>query len=196
MAEFDVANLKEQRPGATQEKTLSPTGKAGVYRHRESGQEAIALWDPLLGNTQAEALMRVGFEYVRDAEDDEIKNLVTPSLQANKDQNLVKSNEDEVKGILARLNAVEAENARLREQRDKPTSQTELSQEMAKSAAVQKVAERGTDNSGDVASSGGVNAPLTPQVTAESDEEKTNDEESVKPRRGRPAKTSEENGDK
>lgn len=139
---YDVSNLPNARPGATAEKTLSKTGIAGVYRHPQSGQEAIAVWDPLTGNTQAEALMRTGFEYVRDVKDGDIKTLVEASIQNEQDKSLVKSNKDEVKGILARVNAMEAENAKLREELNSQGNPTTDSQDHAKEEAVRKTEER------------------------------------------------------
>lgn len=163
MSEFATGDeLKHSAPGETREKTLSITGKAGVYRHPKSGAEAIAQWDPLLGNTQAEALLRVGFEFVRDVEEGDIKSLVTASLQQDKDKAPISDNTDEVKGILARLNAAEAELAKKKESEQKEETQTELSQEKAKVAAFEKTAERGPDNSGDVLPSGGVNSSVEP----------------------------------
>lgn len=74
---------------------------SGVYRHPESGQEAIVQSDPLWGNTQAQAFARLGFKFVREANEDEIKTL--PEIAADSR----KAEEGNLKGISARLDALE-----------------------------------------------------------------------------------------
>ncbi len=145
MAEFATGDeLKRSRPGQTQEKSNGVTGNAGLYRHPGSGETAIVQWDPLLGNTQAEAFLKVGFEFVREAKPEEVKNLLTASLQADADKSLIKSNEDDVKGILARLGAAEAELAKKREADNHVADEAELSQEHAKDAALEQTKARET----------------------------------------------------
>jgi glucan-binding YG repeat protein len=139
----------------------------GVYRHPQTGQEIIALDDPITGDAQARGYVRVGFEFVRDVKDNEVKSvgLTSPSEDfAKHPQRKLDDQSDVLKGLAARMNALESENAKLREQAVRESTPadapTEQSQKGAQEAAEQKVAERGTDNSGDVAANGGVNTPV------------------------------------
>lgn len=138
---------------------------AGVYRHPATGAEIIALDDRYSGDAQARGYVRAGFEWVRDAKEGEVKSVGVPPSEdfASKPERKLESDSEELKGIRARLNALESENAKLREQGNAPVpeSPTEESQQHAQAAAEQKTEERGTDNSGDVAAKGGVNAPVT-----------------------------------
>ncbi len=109
----DNETLKRSKPGATPEEVNSLTGKAGLYRHPESGQEAICTWDPLLANTQAEAFLRLGFEFVRDVEPGEIKTPIAASLEAEAAKGRTAASVADVKGIQARLENLEASNASL-----------------------------------------------------------------------------------
>lgn len=86
---------------------------AGVYRHKESGQEAIVIEDPLWGNTQAQAFAQVGFEYVRPAEEGEIKTM--PEMAAA-DRS---AQDSSLKGLEARIGQLEGvrdENQRLKDE--------------------------------------------------------------------------------
>lgn len=74
---------------------------SGVYKHPESGQVAIVQGDPLWGNTQAQAFARLGFKFVREANEGEIKTL--PELAADSR----KAEEGNLKGLSARLDALE-----------------------------------------------------------------------------------------
>lgn len=74
---------------------------SGVYRHPESGQEAIVQSDPLWGNTQAQAFARLGFKFVREAKVGEIQTLPELAMEARS------ADAETNKGILARLNALE-----------------------------------------------------------------------------------------
>lgn len=57
--------LRSSAPGeAEQSSTANP---AGLYVHPASGAKAIALYHPKFGAAQADGLVRVGFEWVRDA---------------------------------------------------------------------------------------------------------------------------------
>lgn len=153
MAESTMTEkLKRSKPGETQEDTNSLTGPAGVYVHPGSGEELIVRYDPLLGNTQAEAAIRVGFVWKRDVKPDEVKELATPSLQHAADEGARTGESGAMKGVQSRLDALEAENARLRAAQP-PQTQTELSQAEAIAAADKQTADRGTDNAGAVTTS-------------------------------------------
>lgn len=177
--------LKRSKPGETQEETQSLTGQAGLYRHPGSGEELITLYDPLTGDAQSEAAIRVGFERVRDAKPEEVKVLATASLQNETDKAAYSDNTDAIKGIQARLNANEAETAQLREENERLKSglpQTDLSQAAAVEEADAQTAARGTDNTGALATDSNVGglqgsgADASSTVSDETEEEDTTDE--------------------
>lgn len=99
---------------------------SGVYVHPESGQRAIVQSDPLWGNTQAQAFARLGFKFEREATADEVKTLPELAIKSTS------ANQDTLKGLAARLDAVENKSA---EQADALASKTEenkaLSEEVA-----------------------------------------------------------------
>lgn len=179
--------LKRSAPGETQEDTNSLTGAAGLYRHPGSGAELITLHDPLLGDAQSEAAIRVGFKRVRDAKPEEVKVLAIASLDAESERAKVNDNSDAVKGITARLNALEAENAKLREQASKSPTSVEMSQAEGLREADEQTARRGTDNTPTSAGVGGVNSGTTPGAQDPSntepneDGDEGDDEEEAKP---------------
>ena len=82
---------------------------SGVYRHPESGQEAIVQSDPLWGNTQAQAFARLGFKFVREATADEVKTL--PEIAAD----TRRAEEGNLKGLSARLDQLEDKTAKSEE---------------------------------------------------------------------------------
>src|SRR4051794_5912502 len=88
----------------------------GLYRHPQSGAEVVTLSDPLYGDTQSEAFVRLGFERVGDAPEGYVKSVVAPSEAWEDRPKANKADADDMKGLLARVNAVEAENARLKSQ--------------------------------------------------------------------------------
>lgn len=79
---------------------------SGLYRHPESGQEAIVQSDPLWGNTQAQAFARLGFKFVREATAGEVKTLPEIAMDTRK------ADEGNLKGLAARLDALEDSNAK------------------------------------------------------------------------------------
>lgn len=103
------------KPGETAEVSDLPQAPAGVYQHA-NGQTAIIQTDPLLGDGQAQAFMRAGFEFVREADPSEISTLETASIDHANKVTANKADADDVKGLLARVNAIEAENSRLKAQ--------------------------------------------------------------------------------
>lgn len=89
---YDVEKLKSSKAGQTAETSDKEVAGAGLYRH-PNGTELITIEDPLFGNAQAEAAMRVGFEYVRPALEGEVKSIVeiqkevvNPVTQAQEDK--------------------------------------------------------------------------------------------------------------
>lgn len=112
---------------------------AGLWRHKESGQEAIVQDDPLFGNAQAQAFLQTGFEFVRPAEPGEVKTL--PELQAE----VRNESESNVKGLSARLDLLENSNAKTQEALDAASEENrKLAEDNAKLredlAQAQKVA--------------------------------------------------------
>lgn len=109
-----TAKLKASAPGETAEETNSATGTAGLYRHPISGAEVITLSDPLYGDAQSEAAIRVGFVRISDAPEGSIKQInLVEEVTAAKATGLASSSDD-IKGLLARVNAQDAEIARLK----------------------------------------------------------------------------------
>lgn len=109
-----TAKLKASAPGQTAEETNSATGTAGLYRHPISGAEVITLSDPLYGDAQSEAAIRVGFVRVRDVQPEEIVQInLVQEVTNNRSTGLANSSDD-IKGLLARVNAQDAEIARLK----------------------------------------------------------------------------------
>lgn len=161
--------------------TVGPTAEVDASRppevwvHPPSGNTAILQWDPIMGSAQHNAFERVGFVFDHVAKPEEVKTLETASI--DKENQTLRGNAsiEDVKNVMARVQAVEAENAKLKEQLGgKPQTATEVSQEHAKDEAVAKTEERGTDNSGSQTDLGGVNAqdsatsaPSAPETTDE-----------------------------
>jgi hypothetical protein len=69
-----------------------------------------------------------------------------------------------LKGLRARLAALEAEQDKRKEAESQELNTTTESQLRAQLAATEKTLERGTDNSGDVEANGGVNTDATPSA--------------------------------
>jgi|ERR1044072_2284272 hypothetical protein len=118
--------------------------EAGLYRHPQTGEELVTKSDPLWGNAQSEAVVRVGFEYVGPAPKDYEKTL--PELNAA--QQLNKDTED-LKGIQARLNALEYEKAVAEATQSVDSSVPGA--DLAKNNAARAVEARGQGDAGEVA---------------------------------------------
>lgn len=88
----------------------SETGKrpAGLYRHPDSGAELVTLEDSLLGDAQSRAAERTGFQYVGPAPEGYVKTLgIASDDHAGQPERKIESDADELKGLRARLNALE-----------------------------------------------------------------------------------------
>lgn len=112
---YNVDNLKSAQAGQTREEGGRDVPGAGLYRHPESGQEAIVIDDPLWGNTQAQAFSRLGFKYVRPAEEGEIKTMPELAMDQRK------AEESSLKGLEARIGKLEG----VQEENTKLTSEVE-----------------------------------------------------------------------
>lgn len=128
MADYDLKNLDKSRPGMTTEKSDDGLRPAGVYKHPVSGETLIVQNDPLFGDGQARAAERVGFVFEREAKPGEIKTIVDAPAVVQETPKAVDTSLDDLKGLRARINALEAE-AVIRE-------------DLAKEAATLKVAEQ------------------------------------------------------
>lgn len=128
-------------------------GKAGLYRHSESGQEAHTTSDPLYGEAQSNAFEHLGFVRVRDSYPEEL-HTVPSVIQAATDKEA-----ESLKGLSARVaglesvkadnDALAAENAQLK---------ADLAAAQAGSAA--PAASEGSDADGE-------SALLDPKATVE-----------------------------
>lgn len=109
---YNTENLRNNQPGKTAE-SGSQSYEAGLYRHpeaidKETGKlaEMITLYDPLFGNAQSEAAVRLGFVRISDAPEGSIKNIIEVQKDAKQ------FNTDTVMSDKARLDALELESLR------------------------------------------------------------------------------------
>lgn len=122
-------------------------GKAGLYRHPESGQEQITLSDPLFGEAQSNAFVQLGFVRIRDARPGEVKTVLDLTLAATATET------DSLKGLSARvaqMEGVNEENKDLRAQVEKYRKEalaradaTNVSGHAAKTEAAENIRDRG-----------------------------------------------------
>lgn len=117
--ETDKDTLAQSSPGQTREKTGGARHSAGLYRHPQTGKEAITLEDPLYGNAQSEAFVRVGFERIRDAKPEEIKNLSGLAIEARKGSARTEMSEED------RTRIDRIENRQLQDENEKLKKQLE-----------------------------------------------------------------------
>lgn len=158
MSEYNIENLAKKKGGKTAEDNNTGLFEAGVWEHPEAKNpdgtpiQIITLYDPLFRNVQSEAVARFGYVRVRDVKEGDV---VLLSAQYDKIKNGTDSNEG-LKGIQARLSALEAENAQLRAQNDaketeKPEAdeskplKTQNSSELAATAEAEGVDLSGAD---------------------------------------------------
>lgn len=133
--QYDTSKLQSSRPGKTRE-TGGKEAPAGLWRHPESGQEAITLEDPLFGNAQSQAFLRAGYEFIRPAREGEVKSLPELHLEAR--------DASDVKGLSARLDKLEnvaKDNEELGEQNKSLAAEVEdLKKQLAEKAEAEKKA--------------------------------------------------------
>jgi hypothetical protein len=155
-----VAKMSEVSGNTGQVAGSNEKLKGGVYKHPQTGEEIIALDDPITGDAQARGYVRVGFEYVRDIKPGDVREVgISPSEDhAKQPERANEVRSSELEELRSRLAALEGKQAVKAEKKLQVDTATEESQKQAQDAAEQKVEERGTDNSGDVEASGGVNA--------------------------------------
>lgn len=138
---YDVKNLAVNAPGKTRENSSDATPEAGLWRHPESGQEEITLFDPLFGNAQSEAYKRMGYVRVGDAPEGSVKTFhdVAPTTESA----------DERTRLVARNEYLEQELAKQRGDHVNPSDATQAAGEVAKAHAVESHNSR--DQGGQVA---------------------------------------------
>ena len=99
----------------SQERPLRPSG---VYELKnEDGKVVdtiIVKTHPKFGDSQAAAVERVGYRYVREARKDEVKTIEVDVKQLSTEDKAGNVTQDDLKGLQARLNALEKENADLK----------------------------------------------------------------------------------
>lgn len=125
---YDLDSLKKggNKPGQTKEQSDKGELDAGLYRHPATGEELITIADPLFGNPQADAAIRVGFEYVRPAKPEEIKSII----EVNREERVNQS--EEAASDRARLDQLEL--AELRREKAERLKAEELSTKVAADA--------------------------------------------------------------
>lgn len=99
----------------SQERPLRPSG---VYELKnEDGKvvdSIIVKTHPKFGDSQAAAVERVGYRFVREAHKDEVKTIEVDVKQLSTEDKAGNVTQDDLKGLQARLNALEKENADLK----------------------------------------------------------------------------------
>lgn len=161
---YDTEQLKTNKGGATLETSDTAPTPAGLYRHPESKQEVVTLFDPLYGDVQSEGIKRLGFEYVGPAPEGSTKSIVEVILDEKKNDSTagLADRIAKLEGVQANADATAAENADLRKQLaalQAKDTQTVESGELAKTEAVKQTEARGPENTPDANS--GVNQSET-----------------------------------
>lgn len=95
----------------SQERPLRPSG---VYELKNEDGEVvdtiIVKTHPKFGDSQASAVERVGYRFVREAKKDEVKTIEVDAKQLATEDKAGNVSQDDLKGLQARLNALEKEN--------------------------------------------------------------------------------------
>lgn len=170
--------------GQTLEVSDKPATPAGLYRHPESGQEMITLWDPLFGDAQSEAAVRVGFVRVGDAPEGAVKSVVESILESReKDSSVagIASRLAKLEGLAEDKKAVEAENAQLKQElerlRTSDSANVTLAQEAVKTEAAQRVLRQtGEDKAAEEVAAVAASVPTTAPVPSEEDVKKAEED--------------------
>lgn len=140
-------------------------GRAGLYRHPESGQEMHTLSDPLFGEAQSNAAVQLGFVRIRDSKPEEVKtvldfNVAAKAVEADSLKGL-SARMAQLEGVADRNKELEAEVEKLRKEALDRADATNLSGHDAKEAAAQKIVDRDQDGDSDPRKQVG-DAPGTP----------------------------------
>ena len=170
--------------GQTLEVSDKPATPAGLYRHPESGQEMITLWDPLYGDAQSEAAVRVGFVRVGDAPEGAVKTVVESILESReKDSSVagIATRLAKLEGLAEDKKAVEAENAQLKQElerlRTSDSANVTLAQEAVKTEAAQRVLRQtGESNAAEEVAAVAAAAPTTAPVPSEEEVKKAEED--------------------
>jgi len=152
LANSRAGETAESNGFGSQERPLRP---AGVYQLKnDAGEvvdEIIVKVHPKFGDSQAAAAERVGYRFVRDAKPGEVKEIEVDAKYLATENQLGGITADEnMKGVMARLSALEKENADLRAgktaEENKGAADGDVkaeSKDNAKVAAAQQLENRG-----------------------------------------------------
>ncbi len=123
---YNVKDLNKNKPGETAENSSRPSPQAGLYQHPEAKNpdgtpvEAITMYDPLFGDAQSEAFVRLGFVRVGDAPEGAIKTII----EQNMNDRAYNSNVESLSGVNSRVDALElAELRRYKAEREEAERQ-------------------------------------------------------------------------
>lgn len=116
LAASKAGETAETNGFGSQERPLRP---AGVYQLKNKAGEVVSTIivknHPKFGDGQAAAAQRVGYEFVREARKDEVKEIEVDAKYLSTENKAGGQDSDEtMKGIQARLTALEKENADLK----------------------------------------------------------------------------------
>ena len=115
LANSRAGETAESNGFGAQERPLRP---AGLYQLKNKAGEVVSTVivknHPKFGDGQAAAAERVGYEFVRAARKDEIKEIEVDSKQLATEDKAGNVTQDDLKGALARINALEKENSDLK----------------------------------------------------------------------------------
>ena len=115
LAASKAGETAETNGFGSQERPLRP---AGLYQLKNKAGEVVSTIivknHPKFGDGQAAAAQRVGYEFVREARKDEIKEIEVDAKHLATEDKAGAVTQDDLKGALARINALEKENADLK----------------------------------------------------------------------------------
>lgn len=154
-----LAELQNSKGGETAESNgmgaaERPLRPAGVYQLKNDAGEVvdtvIVKVHPKFGDSQAAAAERVGYRFLREARKDEIKEIEVDAKYLATENQLGGITADEnMKGVMARLSALEKENADLRAAQGAETTKGASdnvvaadSKEHAKDSAIEQTEQR------------------------------------------------------
>lgn len=137
-SQYNLEGLKDGKPLAREE---GGQGSAGLYRHPESGQEAIVQTDPLFGNAQANAFIRLGFRWVRDAKPEEIHSL--PELLQEQENKSASNLQNLTAAVVEQNKYLAGQLEQQRKDREQvPQDATDISGERARQSAADQATVR------------------------------------------------------
>lgn len=178
------------RSATTREETNSQTSAAGRYKHPGSGEIIDTLWDPLTGDAQSEAAIRVGFVRVGDTPEGAVKTIVGENV-ANRTAEAVSQDvaiaDGDTAALKARVSELQKENKALLDDNTALRQTTQKADDVpggeeTKQAAVENELRRSESGNSDPLNSGvtgqdASTAPVPPVGSEEEDEGDDTDED-------------------